>query len=433
MQKTLISLGAWILLGWAIGEWVDPTSGWTVLTLGMVSMILVSGAQLSQIRKWVRNLHTPPPPSVGPWNEILAPIYRQLRKDRLEIDELNRHVAGIMLAAEALPDGAITLNEEMLVTWCNNTATEHTGLNLETDRGFSIFNILRSPEFHQYALQSKWPEPLLLHLARDDQNRAILVQLTPYGIGQYLIVTRDVTQIEKLETTRKDFVANVSHELRTPLTVLAGFLETLQSIPAEHIEPAQREHYLNLMIDQAQRMQAIVADLLTLSTLESSPSVSGEPVNMAEIIHTALNQARILSKDQHVFVENIADDLYIQGNASELASAVSNLLTNAVRYTPKDGTITVSWYLTESGRAHYSVQDTGIGVAAQDIPRLTERFYRVDRGRSRATGGTGLGLAITKHVAMRHNAELTINSRLGAGSLFTLAFPPTRLVAPGNQ
>jgi two-component system phosphate regulon sensor histidine kinase PhoR len=428
MIKTIISIGLWAAIGWLCAKWLGEGTGWAVFALGLLLMIMVSALQLSRIARWVKNIEAPPPPSVGPWDEILAPIYRKLRKDAQTIAELNRHVDGIMLAAEALPDGAITLNEAMQLTWCNQTASEHIGLNLETDRQHSIFNILRAPEFARYARQPSWPGPVLLHLSKDGQDKALLVQLTRYGIGQFLIVTRDVTQVEKLETTRKDFVANVSHELRTPLTVLSGFLETLRDMPSESLSADQRERYQTLMLEQAQRMQAIVADLLTLSTLESSPHAEGEPVRVGRLIHTALQQARVLSNDQHVFVENIAEDLCVVGMESELASAISNLLTNAIRYTPKDGTITVSWYVTESGHACYSVQDTGIGIASQDIPRLTERFYRVDRGRSCATGGTGLGLAITKHVAMRHNAELTIHSRFGAGSLFSLIFPPARVV-----
>ena len=159
---------------------------------------------------------------MGPWDDILAQVYRSLRQNRHEIDQLNRHVDGIMLAAEALPDGAITLDESMAITWCNQTACEHIGLNLATDRDRSIFNILRAPEFTRYARQSHWSGPLLLHLSSDGKEKSLLIQLTPYGVGQFLIVTRDVTQMEKLETTRKDFVANVSHELRTPLTVLVG-------------------------------------------------------------------------------------------------------------------------------------------------------------------------------------------------------------------
>lgn len=432
MLKTLFTICVWALAAWLIGRWINPVTGWSVLTFGLVAMIVVSGIQLSTIAKWVKNINDPPPASVGPWDEILAPIYRKLRSDTQEIEELNRHVESIMLAASALPDGAITLDQEMAVTWCNPVASDHTGLVIDADRGFSIFNILRAPEFATYARGENWSEPILLHVPRDGQERSLLVQLTQYGMDQFLVVTRDVTQLEKLETTRKDFVANVSHELRTPLTVLAGFLETLHDMPEDSISDEQREQYHLLMMEQASRMQAIVDDLLTLSTLESSPSSAGGPVRVADLIENALMQARSLSKEQHVFVLNISAELCIIGLEAELASGISNLLTNAVRYTPKDGTITVSWYLTESGKACYSVQDTGIGIAAQDIPRLTERFYRVDRGRSRSTGGTGLGLAITKHVAMRHNAELNIRSRLGAGSLFSLEFPASRVIVSTN-
>ena len=433
MPKTIFSLVALGLLGWIVGYGITPTAGWVVTTLGLTAMILLSGIQLAQIKKWVTDLSAPPPASVGPWDEVLAPIYRQLRRDTAIITELEQHVESIMQAAEALPDGAITLDQEKLVTWCNRTASDHTGLNLATDCGHSVFNILRAPEFGKYALQNAWPEPLVLHQNTGNVERTLLVQLTRYGVGQFLLVTRDITQVEKLETTRKDFVANVSHELRTPLTVLLGFLETLDDIPREDISDEQRGHYLELMITQARRMQAIVADLLTLSTLESSPTQTGVPVQMSEVIHKALQQAHLLSAEQHVFVENIDEGLCIMGIETELISAVSNLLTNAVRYTPKDGTITVSWYKTEQGQACYSVQDTGIGVSPQDLPRLTERFYRVDRGRSRSTGGTGLGLAITKHVAMRHNAELTIQSRLGAGSIFTLDFSASRVCPPPEE
>lgn len=433
MLKTLISIGLWALLGWLCAAWLGANTGWALFALGLTAMILISGLQLSRISKWVRNIEAPPPPSVGPWDEVLAPIYRQLRKNRQEIDLLNKNVDSIMLAAEALPDGAITLNAAMQLTWCNQTASDHIGLNLETDRGHSIFNILRNPEFAHYARQQAWPGPVLLHVQSDGHPLSLQVQLTPYGMDQFLIVTRDVTQVEKLETTRKDFVANVSHELRTPLTVLSGFLETIRDLPADSLSAEQKTRYQDLMLEQAHLMQAIVADLLTLSTLESSPAASGKTVHMAELIRTALAQGQVLSRGQHVFVENIDQELCVTGIESELSSAVSNLLTNAIRYTPKDGIVTVSWYLTESGNACYSVQDTGIGIASQDIPRLTERFYRVDRGRSRATGGTGLGLAITKHVAMHHNAELTIHSRYGAGSLFSILFPPSRTCPSGRD
>ena len=432
MIKSATTIALWAGLGWTVARWTTPTTGWALFTGGLSLMILVSATQLSQIRRWVRNLEASPPVSVGPWNEVLAPIYRTLKKNREEIHDLSKHIDAIMAAAEALPDGAVTMDNNMLITWCNGTACEHLGLNLDTDKQQSLFNILRDPVFMKYARQHEWPGPVLLHLNHDMQEKALLVQLTRYGQGQFLLVTRDVTQVEKLETTRRDFVANVSHELRTPLTVLLGFLETLQDMPEGSLSPEQKAHFHNLMLEQTQRMQAIVADLLTLSTLESSPSADGDAVDMAQVIQTALAQARVLSNGQHVFVTQIAEDLYIKGIETELASVVSNLLTNAIRYTPKDGTITVGWYPTEQGQACYYVQDTGIGIASQDIPRLTERFYRVDRGRSRATGGTGLGLAITKHVVMRHNAELSIQSRVGAGSTFSVIFPKNRIVAAAD-
>ncbi|MGE8548820.1 phosphate regulon sensor histidine kinase PhoR [Alcaligenes sp. Marseille-Q7550] len=427
MLSTLTSIFLWAVFGAIMGWWLGAATGFACLAFGLLIMVLVSGAHVSRIQKWTRNLNDPPPPSIGPWDAILAPVYRQLRRDRHEILDLNRHVDGIMMAAEALPDGAITLNADMELQWCNQTACEHIGLNLATDRHHSIFNILRAPEFSRYARQSRWDGPLLLHIDKDGLEKSLLLQLTPYGLGQFLIVTRDVTQVEKLETTRKDFVANVSHELRTPLTVLLGFLETLQDMPPESLTPEQRQRYETMMLEQTRHMQSIVADLLTLSTLESSPTVEGETVQVSNLIQSALKQGEALSGGQHTFVTNLDPNLAIQGMENELSSAVSNLITNAIRYTPKDGTITVSWYVLDNGDACYSVQDTGIGIAPQDIPRLTERFYRVDKGRSRSTGGTGLGLAITKHIVVRHNAELQIQSRLGVGSIFTLRFPKSRV------
>ena len=305
---------------------------------------------------------------------------------------------------------------------------EHLGLRLPADRGHNLRNLLRSPEFIAYADQQEWPEPILLRLKVDNQERLLVAQLTTYARNQRLLITRDVTQLEKLETTRRDFVANVSHELRTPLTVLAGFLETLREMPEAALTAAQREQYLALMHEQAQRMQAIVADLLTLSTLESSPSAPPQAIALASLIDTARQQAEALSGGNHAFSWDIDDGLRILGAEAELSSAISNLMTNAVRYTPAGGRIAVGWRRTEDGGARYSVTDSGIGISEQDLPRLTERFYRVDRGRSRASGGTGLGLAITKHVAMRHDAELEIASEQGKGSTFALYFPPERVV-----
>lgn len=428
MSKTILAVTLWAIAGALLGLLAGPHVGWGVFSFGLLLMVFVSGQQVSRITRWVKDVESPPPPSVGPWDDILSVIYRKLRRDRQLIQRLQHDKRRMLEAAEALPDGAATLDSQMQLTWCNRTASEHLGLNPKADIGFSIFNIVRAPEFARYARQEQWDKPVELHLHSGDRSRTLLLQLVPYGTDRYLMVSRDITQIERLETTRQDFVANVSHELRTPLTVLAGFLETLEDMPAESLSDEQRRHFVHLMREQASRMEAIVSDLLTLSALESSPVAATETVDMPALIRTALQQGRMLSRDQHVFVEHCDDTLMLEGVASELASAVSNIITNAVRYTPKDGTITVSWSRGDGGTGVFSVQDTGIGISTQDLPRLTERFYRADRGRSRATGGTGLGLAITKHVAMRHDGELRIQSRYGAGSTFSLIFPASRVV-----
>lgn len=428
MIRPAIGLAAWTAFAWLCGAWLSRDAGWAVFALGLLAMMAIQHRRLARVSRWAGNVNDPPPPIRGAWADILASVYRTLRKNHQDMDLLERQAQGIMQAAEALPDGVMTLDDALRMTWCNHEASLHLGLDPLADPGHSVFNIVRAPEFARYAEQGHWENPLLLRVSGEGRDATLQIQLIPYGLNRLLMVTRDITQLEKLETTRKDFVANVSHELRTPLTVLGGFLETLRDLPPEALSNAQRDHYLDLMREQTGRMQTIVEDLLTLSTLESSPPDDGVPVDMEAIIATALTQAQALSGGQHVFEEHVEKKLGIRGNAHELSSAVLNLLTNAVRYTPPGGTISVTWERAATGGARYAVRDTGIGIAAQHLPRLTERFYRVDRGRSRATGGTGLGLAITKHVAMRHQATLHIESRPNAGSLFVLEFPATRLV-----
>lgn len=430
MSKSLVSIGLWAIAGGLLGSWLGAATGWAVFALGLLLMVLASSLQLTRLARWVRHIDEPPPPSVGPWDEILAPIYRKLKQNRLDLQERSRNFHRALLAAEALPDGALTLAPDKSLLWCNQTAAEQLGLHPEQDRGHNILNIVRAPEFAEYASQDSWDRPLTLHLGRGSSARTLLLHLAPYGVGQFLMVTRDITQIERLENIRKDFVANVSHEMRTPLTVMAGFVETLLDMPPGQLSAQQQRHYLELMAHQTHNMQALVADLLTLSSLESTPTGEGCPIAMAEVIGQSLAQARALSNGQHHFSADLDEKLEIRGAETEIASAVLNLLTNAVRYTPSGGTITVRWQRDTDGSARYSVQDTGIGIEASDIPRLTERFFRVDRGRSRATGGTGLGLAIAKHVALRHNAHLDIDSTLGMGSTFAIVFPASRIPAP---
>lgn len=428
MSKSLVTVGLWALAGGVLGAWLGAATGWAVFALGLLLMVLVSARQLSRLARWVRDIDAPPPPSVGPWDEILAPIYRKLKQNRLDLQERSRNFHRALLAAEALPNGALTLAPDKSLLWCNQMAADQLGLHPEQDRGHNILNIVRAPEFAAYADQDTWDGPLTLHLGRGRSARTLLLHLAPYGVGQFLMVTRDITQVERLENIRKDFVANVSHEMRTPLTVLAGFVETLLDMPPGDLSAPQQRHYLELMAHQTRNMQALVADLLTLSSLESTPTDDGGPIAMGELIGQALAQARALSNGQHHFATELDDGLEIRGAEAEIASAVLNLLTNAVRYTPPEGTITVRWKQEADGGARYSVQDTGIGIEANDIPRLTERFFRVDRGRSRATGGTGLGLAIAKHVTLRHDARLDISSTPGQGSTFAIVFPARRVL-----
>jgi two-component system phosphate regulon sensor histidine kinase PhoR len=430
MTKALTSIALWALAGWLLSTWLGATAGWAAFAMGLLLMVLVSSVHLARVARWVRTIDEPPPPALGPWDDVLAPIYRKLKHDRLELQERTRSLQRTLLAAEAMPDGALTMDAAKTLKWCNQTAASHLGLDLERDRGHSILNIVRAPEFARYAEQDSWEHPLVLHLDRGTRSRTLSLHLAPYGVGQFLMVTRDITQIERLENTRKDFIANVSHELRTPLTVLSGFVETLQDLPSEALSETQRLHYLDLMAQQSRNMQALVADLLTLSSLESTPNREGAPVLVTALVRTALSQAQALSRGQHTFNIRLDETLRIRGKDTELASAVGNLLTNAVRYTPAGGTITVMWESTSGGGAAYRVQDTGIGIDPADIPRLTERFFRVDRGRSRATGGTGLGLAIAKHVAMRHEATLDIQSTPGEGSVFSVLFPASRVCPP---
>ncbi|WP_026639443.1 phosphate regulon sensor histidine kinase PhoR [Bordetella petrii] len=427
--RTIFLVALWAAFALFVHWLAGAPAGWVVFCAALLGLLFWRSWRLSAVSRWAHHPETSPPASVGPWDDILAPLYRYTRARARELAETRATMQGMLAAAQALPDGVVTLNEDFQIDWCNRVARHHLGLSLPADRGTNLLNLLRDPEFVAYAHRDSWPEPVLVRLAHGDQERVMMTHLAAYASNRRLLITRDVTQIEKLETTRRDFVANVSHELRTPLTVLAGFLETLRDMPPEALDDSQREQYLGLMHEQARRMQAIVEDLLTLSTLESSPGSDPHAVDLPTLLRRAREQIEALSGGRHEFSWNIDESLDVLGAETELASAMSNLLTNAVRYTPDGGTITVQWRSEPDGGARFSVQDTGIGIAAPHLPRLTERFYRVDRGRSRAAGGTGLGLAITKHIAIRHDAELLITSEVGKGSTFALHFPAERIVA----
>lgn len=409
------------------------TTAWIVFSTGLVLLVMLHVWHLSRALKWTNDLRKPPPSASATWGELLVRLHRHLRKQERDLADAREAVQTWLAASQALPDGVVILNENLLIDWCNREARRYLGLRLPADRGQNLLNLVRGPEFVRYAQQSDWPEPTVVP-APGNAERLLLVQFIPYGRRQRLLVARDVTQLERMETTRRDFVANVSHELRTPLTVLTGFLETLREAPPGALDETQKSRYFDMMSEQAQRMLSIVADLLTLSTLESSRTREYPgPAGMASIIESVRQQAQALSSGRHNLVWNITPGLEVLGEHSELSSAVSNLVTNAVRYTPEGGTITVTWEPVREGGATFAVADTGIGIDPQHLPRLTERFYRVDRSRSRASGGTGLGLAIAKHVALRHDAELEIASEPGHGSTFALQFPPDRIQYAGKR
>ena len=439
-RKTLwwfvFSLGLAIVLQVAWGS----SLGWVGMALGFGALTTWRRYQAARVASWLKAAPAQSPPeNVGPWTDVVRHLEHNLQLQSELLLQAQETSDAVMAAAQALPVGVIALDSSMSIIWFNKSARQQLGLDEQVDLGTNLLHLIREPEFVRYARQRTWPDPLILKTLQGQQEKLLMMQFVIYAREQRLLITRDLTQIDKLETTRRDFVANVSHELRTPLTVLAGFVETISEAPTGALSDDQVQQYFGLMREQANRMQSIVSDLLTLSNLETSPVAEQEVVNVADTLQTVRQQIEALSAGKHKFEWDIEAGLDLLGAPSELTSAFSNLLTNAVRYTPEGGLISVRWAKeglqgekseqseqSEQG-ARFSVKDTGIGIAAEHIPRLSERFYRVDRSRSRAAGGTGLGLAITKHIAMRHEADFQIESRLKQGSTFSLVFPENRL------
>jgi two-component system phosphate regulon sensor histidine kinase PhoR len=424
--RTLLLCLAVILIALLVQVTTGSSIGWILAACWFAWKWLVRDHHAHQVWTWSKQPESPPPSYAGDWDNIVANLYRHIQQQTRSLQASEQSNQAIMSAAQALPIGVMTLDQRFGIIWFNRTAQALLDVH-DQDIGKNLLQLLRAPEFVAYCQQGSWPDGTNIRHTPKGKERTLRVRLVAYAQDQLMMTVRDLTQLEKLETTRRDFVANVSHELRTPLTVLHGFLETLNDAPEGVITKEQHHHYMSLMLEQSARMQALVSDLLTLSNLETAPSADRTPVNMGALIGAAQSQAEAISAGHHTFEWIIDPGLELLGAQSELASAVLNLVTNAVRYTPEGGHITVRWQRDPAGHASYSVTDTGIGIAAEHIPRLSERFYRVDRGRSRDAGGTGLGLAITKHVAMRHDGRMEIQSKLGEGSTFTLVFPPERV------
>ena len=421
--RALLLAGAFALLALPLGHFVAPWAGWAVFCLGLGLQMAFHFRNFTRLERWSRApVVDPGLEGEGAWDEVFGRLYQHEKDMRARIARRDDEIAMLIAAGQALTDGVVLLDSGDRILFSNTTAEAQLGLNVASDRGQAIMNLVRQPEFVAYLQARDFARPLTLRSERV-KDCTLSIHVIPYADNHRLLQVKDITQSERLDRTRRDFVANVSHELRTPLTVLAGFLETLQEID---VDPAERRRYLDLMAEQSKRMQTIVQDLLTLSSIESAPPPRNDVIDMASLIDKLRRDGEALSGGRHTIV--VEGDGYgdLRGSEPELVSALGNLVTNAVRYTPSGGTIRIRWHATAQG-AEFSVEDTGIGIPAEHIPRLTERFYRVDRGRSRDSGGTGLGLAIVKHSLNRHQAQLEITSTPGAGSRFAARFPAHRV------
>lgn len=420
LLSSLLSLILWAVAG--------PFSAVVVFAALLMFRWLFHVRNLVKLGYWLESPETRNvPEGEGPWEDVFARLNKMVREHRKERTKRASALHDMELATSALPEGVVSLDKTDHIEWFNPLAEKHLGLDSSRDIGQQITYLVRQPEFVEYLAAKNFAEPLLLHGARQD-DLVLSCKLVGYSGNKKLLVTRDVTRFEHIETMRRDFVANVSHELLTPLTVVNGFVETMQDMPSLENDMARRA--LPMMGEQTMRMTHLVGDLLTLSKLEDRSNVLKEEVlDVPAMLSNCYQVGLELSAGQHKVKLELLSDAKLMGCAEELRSAFGNLMSNAIRYTPPGGEIVMRWQVLADGQPVYSVQDSGIGIALQHIPRLTERFYRVDSSRSRATGGTGLGLAIVKHIVNRHQAHLDISSEEGKGSTFSIVFPASRRVA----
>ena len=441
MINRWIVFAACMAAGGGLGWWTAAKDGvGPGLVLGAFFWLVFDSFYVARLLNWLRTeqanetpalLAGTPPSLPGVWGEI-ADRTRRLLKNRVQQNQESRARLDEFLAAmQASPSGVVLLDAQGRIEWCNQMATQHFGFDAQRDVQQHIANLVREPAFKAYMASGNFSRDVVIagNFSTAARPVKLSVHAHSYGKDRKLLLSRDITAVELAEAMRRDFVANVSHEIRTPLTVLSGFIETLQSFP---LKEAERERYLMLMAQQSQRMQTLVSDLLTLSRLEGSPFPGATDwMTTSALLAQCEQDARALSgvmaPKGHQLRFDPGPVCEIAGVQTEIYSAMSNLVANAVRYTPGGGLVHVSWKLLDDGRGEFAVMDTGPGIAPEHLPRLTERFYRIDRSRSRETGGTGLGLAIVKHVAQRHGAELHIESQPGHGSRFSISFPAARV------
>ena len=433
ISRIAVFLACQLAGGW-LGWWAGAERGAALgVIAGGIAWFVSDMLRGFTVVRWLRSGASSPVPVMrGLWGESVDRMRRMLRAKDQQVQDAQQRLQDFLAAIQASPNGVVLLDEQGRIEWSNETAAAHLGIDPQRDVMQLIGNLLRDPAFAAYYASGDYANERIVQGRGSTPSRPVKlsVHLHPYGKGRRLLLSRDITSVEQAEAMRRDFVANVSHEIRTPLTVLAGFVETLQNLP---LEQEERSRYLGLMSQQAQRMQTLVNDLLTLSRLEGSPMPGvAEWTPLAALMAQCEEEARALSDvlgRAHLWRWEAPPAMEIAGAANEVLSAMSNLVSNAVRYTPAGGSIHVQWRAMPEGRVEFAVRDSGPGIAPEHISRLTERFYRVDRSRSRETGGTGLGLAIVKHVLQRHGAELKIDSAPGMGSTFAIQFPATRLRA----
>ncbi|HET8870762.1 MAG TPA: phosphate regulon sensor histidine kinase PhoR [Aquabacterium sp.] len=419
--------------GGGVGWWLGDTIGHPIsLSFGLATASVAGLAIFDTLKghellDWLRTPEVQPPRLPGIWGEVAHRVHRVIRQreDRIQLERAR--LSQFLSAIEASPVGVLLLDSGDHITWISPAGADHFGLDPQRDLQQRVTNLIRQPTFVQYLQAGDYREPVKCVTPRGGQGY-LSIQVRVYGEGLKLVLSQDITERERADNMRRDFVANVSHEIRTPLTVLNGFIETLDSLPLTEVE---RKRVIGLMAQQADRMQSLVSDLLTLAQIEGSPRPSSDRwIKVADLMSRIESDGLALSRGRHP----ISFTIDAQGKAMEIAgvegewlSAMGNLVSNAIRYTPEGKSIDVKWISHPEGGAEFSVTDGGIGIPAEHIPRLTERFYRVDGSRSRETGGTGLGLSIVKHVVQRHGGDLRITSEPGKGSTFTLTLPTVRV------
>ena len=387
----------------------------------MIALVFTQLSYLYQLSNWMDDPQSAKlPDGWGEWTNIFSRLYRMRREDEKNQTELTEWLARFRQAMHLLPDGVAIMDDVLFLEWCNPAAEQHLGLSNERDKGMRVTNLVRNPDFMDYIILGRYEQPLTISF----RERKLIVHIIPFENRRQILVTHDATETERIEEMRRDFIANASHELRTPLTVIVGFLEIAAQ---EGLDAATRAAHLKLMTEQGHRMQHLIEDMLTLSRLESVDyPMRPEAVDVGKLMEQVQRDARALSAGKHE-VTMAVEGPNVMGSYEELHSAFGNLASNAVRYTPAGGKIHLVWKEFEGG-VKFMVEDTGIGISPEHISRLTERFYRVDKSRSRETQGTGLGLAIVKHVLLRHGGTLQIKSEAGKGSTFIVCLPKTAIV-----